>query len=192
MAEARLKPSWRLDPQSAQALAHGSYDNPFAVLGPHDVEGGRIVRAFLPGAARVEVLRQSDGAVLAQLVAGAEEGLFENFLRDRSPYRLRIVWPNAVQEIEDPYSFGVLLGDLDLHLFNEGRHFELANCLGAQSVTIEGINGVRFAVWAPNAVRVAVVGDFNSWDSRRHPMRLRHRAGIWELFIPRVAPGSTY
>ncbi len=192
MAEARLKPSWRLDPQSAQALAHGSYDNPFAVLGPHDVEGGRIVRAFLPGAARVEVLRQSDGAVLAQLVAGAEEGLFENFLRDRSPYRFRIVWPNAVQEIEDPYSFGVLLGDLDLHLFNEGRHFELANCLGAQSVTIEGINGVRFAVWAPNAVRVAVVGDFNSWDSRRHPMRLRHRAGIWELFIPRVAPGSTY
>ncbi|MFZ1924119.1 MAG: 1,4-alpha-glucan branching protein GlgB [Xanthobacteraceae bacterium] len=192
MAEARLKPSWRLDPQSAQALAHGSYDNPFAVLGPHDVEGGRIVRAFLPGAARVEVLRQSDGAVLAQLVPGVEEGLFENFLRDRSPYRLRIVWPNTVQEIEDPYSFGLLLGDLDLHLFNEGRHFELANCLGAQSVTIDGVNGVRFAVWAPNAVRVAVVGDFNSWDSRRHPMRLRHRAGIWELFIPRVAPGSTY
>ncbi|MFZ3310909.1 MAG: 1,4-alpha-glucan branching protein GlgB [Xanthobacteraceae bacterium] len=192
MAEARLKPSWRLDPQSAQALAHGSYDNPFSVLGPHDVEGGRIVRAFLPGAARVEVLRQSDGAVLAQLVPGVEEGLFENFLRDRSPYRLRIVWPNTVQEIEDPYSFGLLLGDLDLHLFNEGRHFELANCLGAQSVTIDGVNGVRFAVWAPNAVRVAVVGDFNSWDSRRHPMRLRHRAGIWELFIPRVAPGSTY
>ncbi len=192
MAEARLKPSWRLDPQSARALAHGSYDNPFAVLGPHDVEGGRIVRAFLPGAARVEVLRQSDGAVLAQLVPGAEEGLFENFLRDRSPYRLRIVWPNAVQETEDPYSFALLLGDLDLHLFNEGRHFELANCLGAQSVTIDGVNGVRFAVWAPNATRVAVVGDFNSWDSRRHPMRLRHRAGIWELFIPRVAPGSKY
>ncbi|MGC1779948.1 MAG: 1,4-alpha-glucan branching protein GlgB [Xanthobacteraceae bacterium] len=192
MAEARLKPSWRLDPQSARALAHGSYDNPFAVLGPHDVEGGRIVRAFLPGAARVEVLRQSDGAALAQLVPGAEEGLFENFLRDRSPYRLRIVWPNAVQETEDPYSFALLLGDLDLHLFNEGRHFELANCLGAQSVTIDGVNGVRFAVWAPNATRVAVVGDFNSWDSRRHPMRLRHRAGIWELFIPRVAPGSKY
>ena len=192
MAESGLQPSWRLGREAAQALAHGSHDNPFAVLGPHDVEGGRIVRAFLPGATRVEALRRSDGSVLAQLVPGEEEGLFENFLRDRSPYRLRIVWPNAVQEIEDPYSFDLLLGDLDLHLFNEGRHFELAQCLGAQNVTVDGINGVRFAVWAPNAIRVAVVGDFNSWDSRRHPMRLRHRAGIWELFIPRVAPGSRY
>jgi 1,4-alpha-glucan branching enzyme len=193
MAEIKLKPSWRLDQGMARALAHGSHGNPFAVLGPHDVEGGRIIRAFLPGASRVEVLRQSDGAVLVQLVASEEEdGLFENFIRDRSPYRLRIVWPNAVQETEDPYSFGVMLGDLDLHLFNEGRHFELASCLGAQSVTIDGVNGVRFAVWAPNATRVAVVGDFNSWDPRRHPMRLRHRAGIWELFIPRVAPGSRY
>jgi 1,4-alpha-glucan branching enzyme len=192
MAEVQLAPSWRLDPEAARALAHGSHDNPFAVLGPRDVEGGRIIRAFLPGASRVEVLRQSDGAVLAQLLPGAADGLFENFLRDRSPYRLRIVWPNAVQESEDPYSFGLLLGDLDLHLFNEGRHFELASALGAQSLTIDGVNGVRFAVWAPNATRVAVVGDFNSWDSRRHPMRLRHRAGIWELFVPRVAPGSRY
>ncbi|HEX3936482.1 MAG TPA: 1,4-alpha-glucan branching protein GlgB [Xanthobacteraceae bacterium] len=192
MAEAKLKPSWRLDRDAACALAHGSHGNPFSVLGPHDVEGGRIIRVFLPGATRVEVLRQSDDAVLVQLVPGEEDGLFETFIRDRSPYRLRIVWPNAVQETEDPYSFSVLLGDLDLHLFNEGRHFELARCLGAQSLTIDGVNGVRFAVWAPNATRVAVVGDFNSWDSRRHPMRLRHRAGIWELFVPRVAPGSHY
>ena len=77
-------------------------------------------------------------------------------------------------------------------MFNEGRHFELAHCLGAQSLTIDGVNGVRFAVWAPNATRVAVVGDFNSWDRRRHPMRVRHGAGIWELFVPRVAPGSRY
>jgi 1,4-alpha-glucan branching enzyme len=193
MAETKLKPSWRFDQGATQALSQGSHGNPFAVLGPHDVEGGRIIRAFLPGASRVEVLRQSDGAALVQLLpSGEEEGLFENFIRDRSPYRLRIVWPNAVQETEDPYSFGLMLGDLDLHLFNEGRHFELASCLGAQSVTIDGVNGVRFAVWAPNATRVAVVGDFNSWDPRRHPMRLRHRAGIWELFIPRVTPGSRY
>ena len=97
-----------------------------------------------------------------------------------------------MQETEDPYSFGLLLGDIDLHLFNEGRHFELAHCLGAQLVTIDGVTGVRFAVWAPNAKRVAVVGDFNSWDRRRHAMRMRHGAGIWELFVPRVAPGSRY
>jgi 1,4-alpha-glucan branching enzyme len=108
------------------------------------------------------------------------------------PYRLRIQWPGAEQETEDPYSFGLLLGDLDLHLLSEGRHFELARCLGAQSLTIESVPGVRFAVWAPNARRVAVVGDFNSWDRRRHPMRVRYGSGVWEIFVPRVAPGSYY
>lgn len=192
MAEARLKPAWRLDQQSARALALGTHDNPFAVLGPHDTRDGCIIRAFLPSATKVDVLRRSDGAVLATLEQASEAGLFEGFVCERAPYRLRIAWPDAVQETEDPYSFGLLLGDLDLHLFNEGRHFELACCLGAQRLTIDGVNGVRFAVWAPNASRVAVVGDFNSWDRRRHPMRVRHGAGIWELFIPRVAPGSRY
>jgi 1,4-alpha-glucan branching enzyme len=192
MAEARLKPAWRLDQQSARALALGTHDNPFGVLGPHDAPDGRIIRAFLPAATKVDVVRRCDGAMLAALEPGREAGLFEGFVCERVPYRLRIAWPDAVQETEDPYSFGSLLGDLDLHLFNEGRHFELAGCLGAQSVTIDGVNGVRFAVWAPNASRVAVVGDFNSWDRRRHPMRVRHGAGIWELFIPRVPPGSRY
>ena len=135
---------------------------------------GRIVRAFLPGAVNVDVLRRADGAVMASLKPRGGSGLFENLVPDQSPYLLRIVWPGATQETEDPYSFGVLLGDLDLHLFNEGRHFGLAHCLGAQSMTVEGVSGVRFAVWAPNATRVAVVGDFNSWDGRRHPMRVRH------------------
>ena len=81
---------------------------------------------------------------------------------------------------------------MDLFLFNEGRHFELGKTFGAQAITIDGVSGVRFAVWAPNAARVAVVGDFNSWDRRRHPMRLRHSAGVWELLVPRVAPGSRY
>jgi 1,4-alpha-glucan branching enzyme len=191
VADTDLQLSWRLDRQSARALANGTHDNPFAVLGPHDVEGGRIIRAFLPGALKAEVLR-GDGSTLAPLEAAAESGLFENLVRERVPYRLRITWPNAVQESEDPYAFDLLLGDLDLHLFNEGRHFELAHALGAQSISIDGVKGVRFAVWAPNAKRVAVVGDFNSWDRCRHPMRVRHRAGIWELFIPRIAPGSRY
>ena len=168
MADLHLKSSWRLDAESVRALALGSHGNPFAVLGPHDTEAGRIIRAFLPGAMTVEVLRQSDGAVLSRLEPAGDSGLFENILQDRAPYRLRIAWPQAVQETEDPYSFGLLLGDVDLHLFNEGRHFELAECLGAQYLTIGGVTGVRFAVWAPNATRVAVVGDFNSWDRRRH------------------------
>jgi 1,4-alpha-glucan branching enzyme len=191
MAEAQLKAPWQLDAGAAQMLAKGTHDNPFAVLGPHDTADGRIIRAFLPGAITVDVLRR-DGSLLAPLEPAEEPGLFENIVGERVPYRLRIAWPNALQETEDPYSFGLLLGDLDLHLFNEGRHFELAQCLGAQTLSVDGVNGVRFAVWAPNATHVSVVGDFNSWDRRRHPMRLRHRAGIWELFIPRVAAGSRY
>jgi 1,4-alpha-glucan branching enzyme len=192
MAEVQDRPLWHLDPQSGSRLSHGTDGNPFAVLGPHDTPSGRIIRAYLPGAATVEVLRRSDGVRIAMLEYGCEPGLFEGFLEPRSPYRFRIHWPGAIEEIEDPYSYGPLLGELDLHLFNEGRHFQLAHALGAQTVVIDGVPGVRFAVWAPNASRVAVVGDFNSWDRRRHPMRVRHGAGIWELFIPRVSVGSRY
>ena len=144
-----------------------------------------------PVRSKVDILRRADGWLMASLEPGGEFGLFENLVPGPTPYLLRIVWPGATQETEDPYSFGLLLGDLDLHLFNEGRHFELARCLGAQSVTVDGVNGVRFAVWAPNATRVAVVGDFNSWDRRRHPMRVRHLAGIWELFRPACRSGFT-
>ncbi|PZR60139.1 MAG: 1,4-alpha-glucan branching enzyme, partial [Stutzerimonas stutzeri] len=107
-------------------------------------------------------------------------------------YRLRIHWPGNVQETEDPYAFGPLLGDTDLYLFAEGNHRQLWRCLGSAPVEHEGVPGVRFAVWAPNARRVSVVGDFNSWDGRRHPMRLRYPAGVWELFIPRLQPGECY
>ena len=192
MADLGTKPSWQLDPESVRALGAGVYGNPFAVLGPHDAHDGCVIRAMLPGAVKVEVVRRSDGGLLCQLEPTGDGGLFENFVHERAPYRLRIFWPQGVQETEDPYSFGLLLGDIDLHLFNEGRHFELAQVLGAQPLTIGGVNGVRFAVWAPNATRVAVVGDFNSWDRRRHAMRVRHSSGIWELFLPRVAPGSHY
>ncbi len=192
MRDAQTKNSWRLDPESVRALAFASHPNPFSVLGPHDSAHGRIIRAFLPGASKVDVLRRSDQAWLAPLKCTDEGGLFEGIVGDYAPYLLRIQWPAAIQETEDPYSFGLLLGDLDLFLFNEGRHFELGNTFGSQAMTVDGIDGVRFAVWAPNAARVAVVGDFNSWDRRRHPMRLRHGAGVWELFVPRVAPGSHY
>lgn len=176
----------------AEALAHGRHGDPFKLLGPRDTSSGRAIRAFLPGAQAVEVLRRGDRAVIGTLEQTQPEGFFEGTVVDRAPYLLRIRWPAAEQETEDPYSFGPLLGDLDLHLFNEGRHFEMAKVFGANATTVQGVPGVAFAVWAPNATRVAVVGDFNSWDSRRHPMRLRYPAGIWELFVPRVTPGARY
>jgi 1,4-alpha-glucan branching enzyme len=181
-----------LDLGAAGALAHARHGDPFAVLGSHDTPAGPVVRALLPGAQSVEVLRRSDGARLGRLEPVEPHGLFQGIVSERAPYLLRITWPGAVQEAEDPYSFGPALGDLDLHLISEGRHFELAKALGANVMTIDGVRGTRFAVWAPNASRVAVVGDFNSWDARRHAMRLRHSAGVWELFVPRVAEGARY
>jgi 1,4-alpha-glucan branching enzyme len=180
-----------LDETTLEALEQARHGNPFAVLGPHPVAGGRIVRAFLPGAKSVDVVARG-GAILGQLQAGRSPNLFEGFIASPEPYLLRIEWPRAVQLTEDPYSFGTLLGDIDLHLINEGRHFELANCLGAQPMKIGDVEGTRFAVWAPNAARVCVIGDFNSWDERRHPMRLRHGAGLWELFIPGAVVGQRY
>ena len=181
----------RIDPHEADALARGEHGDPFRILGAHESASGRIIRAFLPGADRVEVLRRADLAPLGRLERDAH-GLFAGVVTDRAPYLLRITWPDAVQETEDPYSFGPSLGDIDIHLFSEGRHFELAQALGANVVSMDGVTGTRFAVWAPNASRVAVIGDFNSWDARRHPMRLRHSAGIWELFMPRVTEGARY
>jgi 1,4-alpha-glucan branching enzyme len=192
MTAVALASSWRLDHPRAQALADAILGDPFAVLGPHKTPEGWLVRAFLPAATCVQVVGRPDGEVLGTLDRGATDGLFEGLVDDFKPYRLRISWTNSVQETEDPYSFGLLLGDMDLHLFNEGRHFALADSLGAQVRTIDGVPGIRFAVWAPNAKRVAVVGDFNSWDPRRHSMRVRSPAGIWELFVPRLEAGERY
>lgn len=181
-----------LDQGTRDALASARLGDPFSVLGPHDSHEGRFIRAYLPGAERVEVRARDGGEYLGELMQGDPWGLFAGRVESAAPYRLRIQWPGAVQETEDPYSFGLLLGDLDLYLFNEGRHFELALAMGSRPLTIEGVAGVRFAVWAPNARAVSIVGEFNSWDPRRNPMRLRHGAGVWELFIPRIGPGTRY
>ncbi len=156
-------------------------------LGPH----GGMLRALLPGATAVAAI-SPDGAVLAELTRADAAGLFVGEVLPMVPYLLRIDWNGVVQVTEDPYSFGPLLGELDLHLLAEGRHREMANCLGAHAMSVLDVAGVRFAVWAPNARRVSVVGDFNSWDGRRHPMRLRIEAGVWEIFIPRLRPGAIY
>ncbi|MFI4994515.1 MAG: 1,4-alpha-glucan branching protein GlgB [Hyphomicrobiales bacterium] len=180
------------DEKTVEALVEGRHGDPFSVLGPHPTLGGRIIRAFLPGAKSVDVVARGGGPLLARLSSPRSPDLFEGFVASAEPYLLRIEWPDAIQVTEDPYAFGMLLGDVDLHLLGEGQHLQLASCLGALAMVVEGVAGVRFAVWAPNAHRVAVVGDFNSWDERRHPMRLRHGFGIWELFIPRIGPGQLY
>ncbi|NMN59626.1 1,4-alpha-glucan branching enzyme [Xanthobacter sp. SG618] len=179
-----------LDPAVLDQLASGQLDEPFAVLGPHEGPQGRYVRVFVPGAEAVAVQPKAGPQALF-LEPGPIDGLFCGPLPEGA-YGLSIRWPKRTEETEDPYAFGPLLGDLDLHLFSEGRHFRLTDALGAAPVTVEGIAGTRFAVWAPNARRVSVVGDFNGWDGRRHAMRRRGASGVFEIFIPRVGPGALY
>lgn len=175
------------------ALVRGEHRDPFAILGPHgDGAGGCFIRAFVPGALGVGVLARDSEQVLATLDDSTVPGLFVGHLVQADAYQLKIQWPAGEQICEDPYSFGPLLGEMDLYLFAEGNHRDLGGCLGAQLMTVDGVAGVRFAVWAPNARRVSVVGDFNGWDGRRHPMRLRHPSGVWELFVPRLCAGEAY
>ena len=176
-----------MDNGAIAAVVAGLSGDPFSVLGPH---GGRLW-VLLPGAAAVAAV-SPDGAVLADMSQVDGSGLFEGALSATTPYLLRIDWHGVVQVTEDAYAFKPLLGELDLHLLAQGRHREMAACLGAHAMTIDKVAGVRFALWAPNARRVSVVGDFNSWDGRRNPMRLRIEAGVWELFIPRLQPGAIY
>jgi 1,4-alpha-glucan branching enzyme len=181
-----------ISPEQSWQLSAGCLRDPFAVLGPFETSAGRYVRAFLPGADAVEAVARSDGRHLGTLSPTEPAGLFMGRVEGHEPYRFRIQWPGALQEIEDSYSYDLLLSETDLHLFNEGRLFEIAFTLGANPMTIDGVRGTRFAVWAPNARAVSVIGDFDTWDNRRHPMRLRYPAGVWELFLPRVGPGTRY
>ncbi|HET9148789.1 MAG TPA: 1,4-alpha-glucan branching protein GlgB [Acetobacteraceae bacterium] len=179
------------DDAAIEALIQGRHGDPFALLGPHPAGDGVIVRAFLPGASGATLLGR-DGREIAGMESPRSNGLFEGHLSAPQDYLLRIDWGGVIQETEDPYSFPLLLGEMDIYLLREGRQLRLAECLGAQVMSVQGVRGVRFAVWAPNARRVSLVGDFNSWDGRRHPMRLRHEAGVWELFIPRLSEGAIY
>src|SRR5438552_2592070 len=180
------------DHAAADALREGRFADPFSFLGPHETAHGTVARAFLPGALAVDVFARVGGEWLGRLQPIDCSGLFVGPLSRRADYVLKIQWPQSLQETEDPYSFGPILGDIDLHLFAEGSHWELPRRFGASVDLIDGVSGVRFAVWAPNARRVSVVGDFNAWDGRRHPMRLHHSAGVWEIFIPRLTAGERY
>ena len=187
-----------------EALIVARHNDPFALLGPHRVGDVDVVRVLLPSAITVEVLDAEDATrSLGTLNRIHDAGLFEGSVtpsdsRDGAPrYRLRVTWPKqdggtVVEDIDDPYAFGPVLGQLDLHLIAEGRHHQLGAALGGHATTMHGVAGARFAVWAPNAQRVSVVGPFNGWDGRRHVMRRRIEAGVWELFVPHVEADALY
>ena len=178
---------------AAAALLEGRLDDPFALLGPHETGKGVTIRTFQPGAEKVEAIGRDKRANVKAKLEEVADGLFSGTMETAGDYALRVTWPGGtVQVSEDPYGFGTVISDYDLHLFSEGRHLELARVFGAQPIAVDGVDGVAFSVWAPNARRVSVIGDFNNWDGRRHPMRLRHSAGVWELFVPRLSAGERY
>jgi 1,4-alpha-glucan branching enzyme len=178
-----------------ERLLRGQHDDPFGVLGPHKIERQLVVRAFRPDAKELAVIDRNQPARVFEATRVTEEGIFEAQLGDTAEfdYLLRITrWSGETLETSDPYSYGPILGELDMHLYREGNHYEIYQKLGAHLAEINRHHGVTFAVWAPNAQRVSVVGDFNGWDGRTHPMRKRVESGIWEIFVPDVGEGTHY
>jgi 1,4-alpha-glucan branching enzyme len=183
-------------PHDIDLLIRGRHADPFAVLGPHETSAGLVVRAFWPRARSIDVVATQPAGSATSLARVHAEGLFEGVIpgvtREGFDYRLRIEeWAGRTVERDDPYRYGPVLTDFDLHLLAEGTHVRAYDRLGARPIT-HGIRaGVHFAVWAPSARRVSVVGDFNRWDGRVHPMRLR-TGGYWEIFLPDLGIGERY
>src|SRR5688572_26891346 len=188
--------TWRPDEAAVSAIVGGRHGDPFSILGMHARAGAPFsVRVFWPGAESVSVIEANTGRPVAELEMLHPDGFFGGPIEGRRaafPYCLRLAANGHVWEAEDPYRFPPVLGALDVYLMAEGSHRRIYERLGAHPSTMEGVDGVAFAVWAPNARRVSVVGDFNQWDGRRHPMRKRVEAGIWEIFLPGVHVGSLY
>ena len=182
------------EPAQNAALARGEHGDPFAYLGPHRLTGKSwVLRVFRPGVDAVTMLPDRKRRKPVPLQDADRDGLFAARLR-REPgaYRLCLRKDGSTWEEEDPFRFGPVLGEMDERLLGEGSHLELWKVLGAHPLTRDGVAGVHFAVWAPGARRVSVVGDFNHWDGRRHPMRRRGSTGVWEIFLPGVEEGARY
>ena len=180
------------------ALISGTSDDPFAMLGRHRVViDGRpalVVRTLQPHAADVQLIT---GDRMYGMQRRRTGGLFEAKVPFDGPaetfaYRFRVRDGAVTRDIVDPYQFGQVLTDFDLHLFGEGTHYRTWEKLGAHRLTIGGVTGVHFAVWAPNAQRVSVIGDFNRWDGRTHVMRRLVPSGVWEIFVPELTDGDCY
>jgi 1,4-alpha-glucan branching enzyme len=180
-------------------IISGDHSDPFSFLGMHHTGSAAtnpiVIRAFIPGAEQVLVV-EADGSKGHPMDKLRDEGFFELTFPDRVerfPYRLKATNRfGDTWEFHDPYSFLPLLSDYDLHLMAEGKHYLNYEKLGSHVRVVDGVRGVQFAVWAPNAKRVSVIGDFNQWDGRRHPMRLHAGAGIWEIFVPGLREETVY
>jgi 1,4-alpha-glucan branching enzyme len=191
MTRLTAAPPPQIDRPLAEALARvrdGTHDDPFSVLGPH----GGTVRVFEPGAAQVHVV-QGEASSPLHPVAGVPGAFVGALPEAMAPTGLTASTAGGDSwSFDDPYRFGPVLGEIDEYLIGEGTHHRLWDALGAHVMTHEGTEGTHFAVWAPNARRVSVVGDFNAWDGRRHPMRRRGGTGVWELFLPGIGEGAVY
>jgi len=192
MQEDRFSKAWQRD---ADALSHGELAEPHRLLGAHpDGDGGTVVRAWRPGAAHVTIHVDGGMDYGCELVHAG--GLWVAHLDGIKPplaYTVQTRYPDGLTvTARDPYAFLPTVGDLDLHLAGEGRHEEIHQHLGAHLREVDGVAGTSFAVWAPSARSVALVGDFNSWDGRLHPMRSLGSSGIWELFMPGLGEGTLY
>ena len=186
-----------LPPDELNAFLSGTHSDPFRILGPHRQKDDLVVRVFRPDAKQVDILldpKSKNGAIAAERIH--REGFFQatipNATRDLD-YRVRITGHHGSEQVtRDAYQYGPIMGEVDLHLFAEGQHWQIYEKFGAHLREIGGERGVYFAVWAPNAQRVSVVGDFNNWDGRVNPMRRLLGAGVWELFLPGITEGAHY
>jgi 1,4-alpha-glucan branching enzyme len=187
-----------LNEHDLQTLMRAEHPDPFRVLGMHVVEGALVLNTILPGALVVKVVDSATGQGRGELQRHPGTDIFSINLGRGEPkfaYRLQVVWQHGGAEphvLEDPYRFPLVLQEMDLWLLAEGTHQRPFECLGAHLKVLDGVSGTSFAVWAPNARRVSVVGSFNQWDGKRHPMRLRRESGVWELFLPAVGVGDLY
>ncbi len=186
-------PEWKTSEAEIDAVVSGRHGDPFRLLGLHQSGKTWIVRAFVPGAQSLEVLGDN-GKSLGQIAKRHDAGFFEGkvALKERQALTYLAANGSGRWTVADAYLLGPVLGPLDDYYIGEGNHLRLYDKLGAHELSHEGHDGVHFAVWAPNASRVSVVGDFNGWDGRRHVMRKRLNTGIWEIFVPGAVDGQAY
>ena len=180
-------------------IVAGRHSDPFSILGLHKENGKFIIRVFIPDVHQIDVIDDKTGYKIVGLkpfVGGEEvEGFFEAIVPRRTTkfaYRLNVRQGDLTWMVDDPYRFGEVLPAADLDRIIQGTHWQLWHALGAHTITHENVWGTHFAVWAPNARRVSVVGNFNLWDGRRHVMRSCGNSGVWEIFLPRISAGETY
>ena len=187
------QPAWTTGAAAMAAIVHGSHGNPFSVLGLHKAGKQWIARAFVPGADKI-IVESLSGQNLGAIDKRHEAGFFEGPVSTESQQPIRFACSNAGGNwtVTDAYSFGPVLGPMDDYYIGEGNHLRLYDKMGAHPMHHDGAVGVHFAVWAPNAKRVSIIGDFNNWDGRLHVMRLRLNTGIWETFVPGATVGQGY